>query len=337
MDRLRLLKTLITALDEGSLSRAAQQQGITQSAVSQQIRQLEQTLGHQLLLRTASGVRATQVGAIAAQHARSLLQGYDTLERDLETVSNRLSGRYRISVGTIFGPTLFGPLLLEMSQKFPDLDISMGSEDRYVDVIREGYDLAIRAGHLGDKDGYGRKIAQLETVLVATPKYLDAQGRPNTLNDLTQLKFIHCNLENTRDKIRAKIGGVWTEAPITSGFAASDPQVVMQALESSIGFAKIIRFLIEDKLADGTLEQILPEVELEQKDVFAIYPSRNGLDQCQTAIIDGFLHKVKNHDNAKTGHKMSKDIMSSQIQNLAVLTEGKNVRNRHPSLKTKGR
>ncbi len=292
MDRLGLLKTLVTALDEGSLSRAAQRQGITQSAVSQQIRQLEQSLGHQLLLRTASGVRATHAGATTAQHARQLLLAYDALERDLDNVSDRLSGRYSISVGTILGRTVFGPLLLDMSQKFPDLDISMGIDDRYVDVMREGYDLAIRAGHLGNKGGYGRKIAQLDTVLVATPDYLNTHGRPDTLNDLMRLKFIRYNLETTGNTIRAKTQGVWVDTPVTLGFAASDPQVVMQALENGVGFAKAVRFLVEDKLADGSLEQILPNIELEQKDIFAVYPSQNGLDKCQNAIIDGFLDIV---------------------------------------------
>ncbi len=292
MDRLGLLKTLITALDEGSLSRAAQRQGISQSAVSQQIRQLETTLGHQLLLRTASGVHATRAGATTAQHARQLLLAYEALESDLDAQSDHLSGSYRISVGTVLGRTVFGPLLLQMSQKFPDLDIAMGAEDRYVDVVREGYDLAIRAGKMGDSEGYGRKIAQLDTVLVATPAYLDKHGRPQNLADLKRLKFIRYNMENTSTAIRTGSNGLWTDTPVEVGFTASDPQVVAQALESGVGFAKIVRFLVEDQLADGSLELILPEVELEQKDVYAVYPSRNGLDKCQHAIIDGFLELV---------------------------------------------
>ena len=301
MDRLGLLKTLITALDEGSLSRAAQRQGISQSAVSQQIRQLEQSLGHQLLLRTASGVHATRAGATTAQHARQLLMGYEALEADLEAQSDRLSGTYRISVGTVLGRTIFGPLLLELMQEFPGLDIVMGSDDRYVDVVREGYDLAIRAGSMGDGAGFGRKIAQLETVLVAKPDYLNKHGRPTNAAELNRLKFIRYNLENESEFIRLKTNNLWTDAPVNVGFTASDPQLILQALEGGMGFAKIVRFLVEDRLADGSLELVLPDAELEQKEVFAVYPSRNGLDRCQQAIIDRFLAIVaERSSNAQT-------------------------------------
>ncbi|MEO9651167.1 MAG: LysR family transcriptional regulator [Roseobacter sp.] len=300
MDRLGLLKTLITALDEGSLSRAGRRQGITQSAVSQQIRVLEQNLGHQLLFRTASGVHATRAGALAAQHARQLLMTYEALESDLSTHSDHLSGTYRISVGTILGRTVFGPLLLKINQKFADLNIEMGTDDRYVDVVREGYDLAIRAGKIGNQDGFGRKIAQLDTVLVATPDYLNKHGRPRTTQDLMKLKFIRYNMENTSSQITVKSSGFWTDTHVKLGFAASDPQVVMQALESGAGFAKVVRFLVEDKLADGSLEQILPDVELEPKEIFAVYPVRNGPDQCRQAVIDGFLDIVaKRSDDVK--------------------------------------
>lgn len=301
MDRLGLLKTLITALDAGSLNRAAQRMGVTQSAVSQQIRQLEHSLGHQLLLRTATGVHATRAGATAAQHARQLLMAYEALEKDLDAQLDRLSGTYRISVGTILGRTVFGPLLLKMSQKYPDLHIAMGADDRYVDVVREGYDLAIRAGNMGNSEGYGRKIAQLDTVLVATPAYLNAQGRPQTIADLNRLKFIRYDMENTSTQIRVKTNGLWRDTPVHVGFTASDPQVIMQALETGVGFARTVRFLVEEQLADGRLEQVLPAVELEQKDIYAVYPTSGGLDRCQQAIIDGFLQEIaKCSSNAPT-------------------------------------
>ncbi len=304
MDRLGLLNTLITALDAGSLSRAAKRQGMTQSAVSQQIQQLEQLLGQQLLLRTASGVRATRAGATAAQHARGLLAGYAALEKDLDSQSDRLSGTYRISVGTVFGRTFMGPLLLQLRQKYPDLDIVMNTDDRIVDVVRENYDLAIRAGTIGNNEGFGRKIAEFETVLLASPEYVKTHGLPQHPDDLKRLSFIRYNEEAANNMLRLTRNRLGVDAEVRVGFTASDPQLMLQALTGGMGFARVVRMIAEEEIRSGALVELLPSYTPAPKQVYAVYPSRNGLDRCQEAIISGFLDLVKaQHPNTTTTSK----------------------------------
>lgn len=300
MDRLGLLQTLITALDEGSLNRAAQRQGISQSAVSQQIRQLETHFGQQLLLRTATGVHATRAGATAAQHARQLLMGYAALEADLEQQSDRLSGTYRISVGTVLGRSVMGPLLLQMKHSYPELDIVMSMEDRIVDVVRENFDLALRAGTMGDSDGFCRKIAELETVLVAAPDYVRTHGTPTHPNDLQDLKFIRYNDESSDNLLRLSHKNLSLDVPVTAGFTSSDPQLTIQALKGGMGFARVVRIIADDHLTDGSLVQILPGYTPKPKYVYAVYPSPNGLDRSQQAIVDGFLAAIAGALSAKT-------------------------------------
>ncbi len=292
MDRLGLLNTLLVALDAGSLSRAAQRLNVSQSAVSQQIRALEHCLNQQLLLRTATGVQATRAGATAAQHARQLLAAYEVMKHDLEEQSERLAGTYRISAGTVLGRAVLGPLLLQLNQAHPDLNIIMRMEDRYVDVVRENYDLAIRAGNLGDSDGYGRKIAELDTVLVASPALLNRQGRPQTPDDLRHLKFIRYNEELSDNILRLHRGKLTVDVPLDVGFTAGDSELILQALLAGVGYTRTVRMLVADQLADGSLKELLPSYRPCPKHVFAVYPSPKRLDICQHAIIDGFVECI---------------------------------------------
>lgn len=123
MDRLGLLETLVSALSEGSLSAAAQHRGITQSAVSQQIKQLEILMGQQLLHRTSQGVSATRAGVLVQEHALKLLERHDLMMAELDALVSDVTGIIRITMGSFLGRVIFGPELIELGKKHPDLDI----------------------------------------------------------------------------------------------------------------------------------------------------------------------------------------------------------------------
>ncbi|MGR3759164.1 LysR family transcriptional regulator [Roseobacteraceae bacterium NS-SX3] len=292
MDRLALLETFAVALDEGSLNRAAQRRGLTQSAVSQQIKQLETLLGQQLLHRTAKGVRATRAGDLVFTHAQDLLSGYDRLTAEVGALDNSVSGTFRVSVNMFLGRGVVGPMLLELDQDYPDLNIVMRLEDRLVDVVRENYDLAIRTGRLGDTDGVGRKIAALETVLIAAPAYLDAAGRPESPEDLKRLKFIQHHEDQTKGFFPLTRGGKEFLAPVRVGFTADDPGLIMQAVSSGSGYTRVPRFFVEEQLADGTYETVLPDYKAPDKEVFAVYPSRHSLDRRRDLIIGSLTARL---------------------------------------------
>lgn len=293
MDRLTLLETFAVALDEGSLNRAAQRRGLTQSAVSQQIKRLEAEVGHQLLHRTAQGVLATRSGELVYAHAQMLLGGYDRMTVELDQLNNSLSGDFRISVNTFLGRKLIGPLLLELDQTHADLKIIMRIEDRLIDVVRESYDLAIRTGRLGETDGIGRRIATMETVLFATPSYLDSVGRPTAPEDLKRLKFIQHHEDQVRGFFPLTRGEEEMLAPIRVGFTADDPELIMRAILGGAGYTRAPYFMVRDQLEDGTFERVLPDWLAPDKDVFAVYPSRHGVDRRRDLVIDGVVARLE--------------------------------------------
>ncbi|SMP10100.1 LysR family transcriptional regulator [Shimia sagamensis] len=292
MDRLGLMETFVSALNEGSLSGAGQQRGISQSAVSQQIRQLETHIGRQLLHRSPQGVSATRAGVLVQEHAQKILERYELMLAELEVLDTDMSGTVRINTGNFLGRVVFGPVLIEMGKAHPDLDIVLRMEDRLVDVVREGFDLAIRAGRLGDTSGYGRKIASLETVFFATPEYLDKQGRPQTPDDMKRLKFIQHHEDKTAGFFDVQKDGLSYQAPIRVGFTADDPEIILKAVSTGMGYTRAARMLIQKELDEGIYEVVLPGYEAPSKDVFAVSPTKTVAGSKIDLVINAFVDKL---------------------------------------------
>ncbi|WP_412550417.1 LysR family transcriptional regulator [Shimia sp. MIT910701] len=292
MDRMGLMETFVSALAEGSLSGAGQQRGISQSAASQQIRQLETHIGQQLLHRSPQGVSATRAGVLVQEHAQKLLERYELMLAELEALDGDVAGTIRINTGNFLGRVVFGPVLIELGKAHPDLDIVLRMEDRLVDVVREGYDLAIRAGRLGDTSGFGRKIASLETVFFATPSYLDKHGRPETPDDMKRLKFIQHHEDKTAGFFDVRHEGQSYQAPIRVGFTADDPEIILKAVATGMGYTRAARMLIQKELDEGVYEVVLPEYQAPSKDVFAISPTKTIPGSKIDLVINAFVDKL---------------------------------------------
>ncbi|WP_417699141.1 LysR family transcriptional regulator [Pseudophaeobacter sp.] len=293
MDRLGLLESFVIALDEGSLNRAAQRRGISQPAMSLQIKQLEGLLGHELLHRSSTGVKPTRPGQLVYTQAQGLLSGYNRMSAELSALTDSISGTFRISTSTFFGRIILGPVLLEVNQAYPDLDIVMKLEDRLVDVVRENVDLAIRSGTLGDNDGAARKIAQMETVLFATSTYLDQIGRPKVPEELKRLKFIQHHEDQTGGFVSLTLDGVEYQAPVHVGFTADDPDLIIRAVTNHTGYARAPRLFLEEALWDGRFEEILPHYQPQHKEIYAVYPSRHSYDKRHEVVISSLLDRME--------------------------------------------
>ncbi|WP_422049969.1 LysR family transcriptional regulator [Shimia sp.] len=292
MDRLGLLETFVSAIAEGSLSAAGQHRGITQSAVSQQIRQLEAAMGQQLLHRSPNGVSATRAGVLVWEHALKLLERHDLMLAELDALGSEVAGTLRISVGHFLGREVFGPVLIGLGNEHAELDIVLKLEDRFVDVVREGYDLAIRAGKLGETSGYGRKIAALETVFFASPTYLDQHGRPEKPEDLKRLKFIQHHEDKSLGSFSVTRDGIEYQAPVRIGFTADDPDIIFKAVKSGAGYTRVARMLIQKELDDGVYEEILPGFAAPTKDLFAVTPTRIIPGSKIELVINTFVEKL---------------------------------------------
>lgn len=285
MDNLGFLNSFLTVLDEGSLSAGARRLGVSQPAVSQQIASLEQRLGKQLLHRSVKGSKPTRAGELLYCYAKKIQESHRQLLTELEALDDTATGKLRVSTSLVFAETLLGPLVQSFRRDHPDLDITLRADDRYVDVVSEGFDLAIRTGGPGNTDGMARKIGVLETALVASPAYLDQRGRPATPADLDRLEFIQYREDRVNGWLPVFQNHTETQAPVRVGFTVDTPQLLQNALNNNLGFVRGPLFMLSDGLKTGRLQRVLPDYTPEPKPIYAVYPHRHALNRRALLLI----------------------------------------------------
>src|SRR6201995_2772776 len=177
------MRTFVDVADAGGVSPAARRLGVSKSIVSRRLFRLESELGIQLLARSTRGAALTEAGATFREHAARVCAELDTA-RDTILPAGDLRGRLRIAAPLSFGPTHLAPVLAEMAQRHPLLHVQASYSDRFVDIIGEGFDCAIRIGYLTDSNLIARRVGPLTGTLVASPDYVKKHGPPETPDDL---------------------------------------------------------------------------------------------------------------------------------------------------------
>ncbi|WP_095982542.1 LysR family transcriptional regulator [Melittangium boletus] len=177
------LRTFVEVADAGGVSPAARRLGVSKSMVSRRLARLEEGLGVQLLARTTRGAALTEAGATFRDYAARVCAEID-VARETILPSGDLRGRLRIAAPLSFGPTYFAAVLAEMARRHPRLQIHTSYSDRFVDLIAEGYDCAIRVGYLQESNLLARRVGPLYGKLVASPDYIKAHGAPETPDEL---------------------------------------------------------------------------------------------------------------------------------------------------------
>lgn len=177
------LRTFVEVADAGGVSPAARRLGVSKSIVSRRLARLEEELGAQLLARTTRGAALTEAGAIFREHAARACSEIDTA-RDTILPAGDLRGRLRVAAPLSFGPTHFASVFAEMARRHPQLHVHTAYSDRFVDIVAEGFDCAIRVGYLQDSNLIARRVGPLYGKLVASPDYLRAHGAPETPDEL---------------------------------------------------------------------------------------------------------------------------------------------------------
>jgi DNA-binding transcriptional LysR family regulator len=177
------LQTFVEVADAGGVSAAARRLGVSKSIVSRRLFRIEADLGVQLLARTTRGAALTEAGITFREHAARASAEIDTA-RDTILPTGELRGRLRVAMPISFGPTHFAPVLAEMARQNPQLQIHTSYSDRFVDLIAEGFDCAIRVGYLQDSNLVAKRVGPIYGKLVASPDYIKAHGSPETPEEL---------------------------------------------------------------------------------------------------------------------------------------------------------
>ncbi|QQA41736.1 LysR family transcriptional regulator [Pelagovum pacificum] len=248
------LQTFVVVADTGGISAAARRLGIAKSVVSRRLAKLEAELGVQLLARTTRGAALTEAGAIFRDHAARAGAEIDTARETMQP-DGALQGRLRVAMPLTFGPTHFAHVLAEMARRNPMLRIQSDYSDRYVDLIAEGFDCAIRVGHLPDSDLLARRVGPIRGQLVASPEYLAANGAPESPADLTRHEALMQGTEAWRLTVEGEIVTVQPQGR----YKADNGTALLAAALAGIGIGYLPDCVTHEHLESGALVPVLTD------------------------------------------------------------------------------
>lgn len=273
MDRLTEMEAFATVVDQGGFTDAARKMGISKSAVSKHVSSLETRLGARLLNRTTRRVSPTEIGLAYYDRARRVLNDAGEADALVSSMQSAPSGLLRISVATDFGVNHMSPILGDFLIDYPDITVNMVLNNRYVELISEGFDLAIRIGDMDDSSLRARKLTETTKRLIASPSYFEQFGKPEKIDELNEHKLLHYSNQSA--------GNVWKlTAPSgekrqvrTQGWlSVNDGQSLLNACVSGLGIAYLPSFLYAEALRDGLVEEAMPDLPIERQGIYAVYP-----------------------------------------------------------------
>ena len=277
MDTMGAFESYVNAVQTGSLSGAARLRKISQPAISQQITALETLYGTKFLHRERSGVRMTGSGELLYKYAANILEEKDALQNALDTLVGNVAGTLTVTATISISQHLLGNVIMQLAEQHPELKLALRADDRVLNLAKEGIDVAIRAGKIGDSDGFVRKIATLTMMHVATPNYLATHGRPKTPEELINLEYIQFRHDDNKIATLLSSGDQMIQVPIKTGLTAQLPDLMFRALYGDLGYARTPKFLVAEEIQCGKLEEVLPEWRIPDMELFLVYPTRETL------------------------------------------------------------
>lgn len=261
------LLAFVRTAETGSFSEAGRLLGASPSAVSKSVARLEQRLGVKLIQRSTRALNLTAEGAAYFERVAPLLQGIEDADQALQAKED-VAGLLRVTAPGDLGRALFASWTQCFSAKYPKLKLELGIADRYVDLIREGYDIAIRIGSLQDNRLSARKLANLRTVLVASPGYLRLHGTPASIDDLRQ----HACLRYVTPS--GPYPWSWADGTrlVPDGpLDTNDGTILRYAALSDAGIAQLSEVAVAADIESGALVSVLPELPMPSLEMHAVH------------------------------------------------------------------
>jgi len=274
MDHISRVGVFIAVVKAGSFAGAAQTLGITSSAVSKQIQNLEQDLQVKLLNRTTRNVSVTEEGALYFDRAARALEDLKEAEDQINEFRSRPRGPLKVSLPQSLGIKYFGDAIARFAAQYPEVELDVNLDDRLVDVPGEGFDLVVRIGSLDDSSLIARRMASCPFVLCASPSYLDRHGRPQKPDDLVKHNVLAFTGNSGAHEWRyATADGKTGHVPLRASFKADSGVMLSTAALHGVGIVILPIFYVADQLKTRALEVVLAESETYPKrDIYAVYP-----------------------------------------------------------------
>lgn len=289
MDRIEAMRLYARIVELGSFTAAADDLSLPRATVTHAIKRLEARLGAQLLQRTTRRVRTTRDGEVYYGHCRRLLADLDEVETDFREAATVPKGRLRVDLPGAFARLRVLPHLPAFCARYPQIELDIGTGDRFVDLLREGVDCVLRAGQLGDSGMIGRQVGRLAQVTIASADYVRAHGAPRTLGELTHGHVaVNWASPTTRrvEPLEFMVSKRRREVVLPSRVTVSGVDAYLGCCEVGLGIAQFPRYHVADALADGRMIELLPDMPPPALPLTVLYPQQQQMPARLRVFVD---------------------------------------------------
>jgi DNA-binding transcriptional LysR family regulator len=287
MDKINAIEIFIRVVETSSFSKAATELGITQPTATKAIAATEERLGVRLLHRSTRGVTPTEVGALYYERCKAIKRDIDEAENQATVVHRGAGGLLRISTSVAFGRRMLVPLVLRYMQAHPAVQIDISFDDRYVDLVEQGMDLAIRMGQMADSNLGARYLGSNPWVMVASKPYLDRHGEPANVDELGEHTCIVYSSVQGDDRWRLyPPSSAAASIPVGGPFRSNNLSAVLAAASAGMGLAILPWYVARVAIAAGLVQVVMSDHGLPAQEMHAVYPSPKLVPQKVTQFID---------------------------------------------------
>lgn len=285
------LRFFASVVEHGGFSSAGRALGLPKSRLSKRIALLEERLGVRLLQRTTRRVGLTEAGRAHFLRCEAVLAELQEAESAASALGGALSGTLRVSAGSGLGLTHMTPLLARFLEQHPQLDLDLHLSNRNVDLVEEGFDLAIRIGALSDSRLVARRLGDSRRLLVASPAYLRAQGTPRRPADLVTHAALVLEVGTMTARWALQRRGANATVRVRARMRSNNALALLDACRAGVGIALLPQFIVGADLEAGRLVRVLPSWTAAEQGIFAIYPGNRFIPAKVRAFVD-FVEEI---------------------------------------------
>ncbi len=289
MDTIDGMRTFVTAIAEGSFAGAAERLGMSPQLVSKYVGQLEQRLGVRLLNRTTRRISITEAGQAYYERCLYVLVEIDEMENTIGETTVAARGTLKINAPMAFGVSHLARAVAEYQREQPEVNVNLTLDDRVVDVVSEGFDLAIRIGRLAESSLVARKLAPIRLVVCGSPSYLSEHGIPATPEDLSAHHCLCYTYSSSHDHWLFEGCGKKYDIKIDGKFSANNGDAIREAAIVGAGLMLQPTFIVADDVREGRLQVVLEEFEIEELAAYAVYAHRQYLSGKVRTLVEFLL------------------------------------------------
>ncbi len=274
MDRITGIQLFIRIVESGSFSKAAQELHLTQPTATKHVAALEDRLGARLLNRNTRGVSATEIGTLYYQKCKTIQREVEEADNLALLLQSRVGGTLRVSTSVAFGRRVLTPLVLAFMREHGDISIDLGFDDRYVNLVEQGIDIALRMGRLADSALGSRYLGVNPWLVTAAPAYLERRGEPGTPHELSaHACLVYSSVQGDDRWQFSDAQGRGITVQVQGPMRSNNLSAVLAAAQAGHGVAVLPWYVAREALADGSIRPVLQGFAAPSQELHAVYPS----------------------------------------------------------------